>query len=131
MVTLPDYDVRGEITRCLADDISVMLLPVVIEYTRMSCEDCSVKHQDLILEEAVHATKEPEQITMVARRQQEVELHQARQSEGNLQRNGTSGCTIPFLPLWQMPPVLPGMTRMFNMDMLSITASAGGLSAVL
>jgi class 3 adenylate cyclase len=131
MVTLPDFDMRGESTRSLADALSVMLLPVVTEDTRTSWEDYSVNHQDWIPQEAMHVTKEePEQIAMLARRQQEVGLQQGIPRE-IFNGNGTVNGPGPFLPLWQMSPVLPGMTWMFNLDMLSVTAFAGGLSAVL
>jgi class 3 adenylate cyclase len=137
LVTLPDFDMRGESTKSLADALSIMLLPVVTEETRTSWEDYSVNHQDWIPQEAMHVAKEamqvakePDQIALVARRQQEVGQQQGIPSE-IFNGNGTVHGPGPFLPLWQMSPILPGMTWMFNMDMLSITAYAGGLSAVL
>jgi class 3 adenylate cyclase len=136
LVTLPDFDLRGGSTRSLADALSIMLLPVVTEETRASWEDYSVNHQDWIPQEAMDAdlnnAKQPEQIARVARRQQEMMGHQQQGIPGEIfNGNGTVHGSGPFLPLWQMSPVLPGMTWMINMDMLSITAYAGGLSAVL
>ena len=132
LVTLPDFDMRGGSTRSLMDALSIMLLPVVTEETRTSWEDYSVNHQDWIPQEPVdvHSANKPEQIAMVARREQEMGQQQGIPSE-IFNGNGTVHGPGPFLPLWQMSPVLPGMTWMFNMDMLSITAYAGGLSAVL
>jgi class 3 adenylate cyclase len=137
LVTLPDFDMRGGSTRSLADALSIMLLPVVTEETRTSWEEYSVNHQDWIpqpqeevVDVDVSIAKESEQIAMVARRQQEME-HQQGIPKEIFNANGTVQGPGPFLPLWQMSPVLPGMTWMFNMDMLSITAYAGGLSAVL
>lgn len=139
LVTLPDFDMRGGSTRSLADALSIMLLPVVTEETRTSWEEYSVNHQDWIPQEAMHVakeamdvdvTKDPEQVAMVARRQQEMGQQKGIPRE-IFNANGIVSGPGPFLPLWQMSPVLPGMTWMFNMDMLSITAYAGGLSAVL
>jgi hypothetical protein len=125
LVTLPDFDMRGGSTRSLADALSIMLLPVVSEETRTSWEEYSVNHQDWIPTEAmdvdVNNVKNTEQIAMVARRQQEVGVKQQGIPREIFNGNGTVHGPGPFLPIWQMSPVLPGTTWMINMDMLSIT----------
>jgi class 3 adenylate cyclase len=130
MVTVADFDVRGASMRSLADALEVMLLPVVTGDSKQEWEGYSVQHQDWIPQEDT-ADVEYDSVALARRRRQQQVSKGGSIPSHIYDENGPVEGEGPFAPLWQISPVLPGMTWMVNMDMLSIKSFAGGISAVL
>jgi len=150
-VTIPDFEVRGASTRTLGDMLMVYFLPVVTNETRLGWEAYARQEQVHNLQsfnkENSYRTAQDEKVLGLSANEKrkmrrrngtpshdtEIELGKTVDgfSNGIYGRNpGAGPGPGPFLPIWQMSPVLP-LPAILKFDVSNEPYMADGRDAVL
>jgi class 3 adenylate cyclase len=134
-VTIPHFEVRGANTRILSDGLLIYWLPLVTDKTRKGWEAYSTANQawfdQAFVNEAALRERQDEEFRLGARRDlQEPPVFNkvifGTEGESEVRPEGSG----PYLPLWQMTPVVP-IKNVLNFDLLTHAAAKDGLNAAL
>lgn len=147
-VTLPNFAVRGSNSRILADGCLIDWLPIVTDEDRAGWEAYALEHgndwwdeakvmgpalrhqQDVrfgLIEEGVAVTDSNVTAPPEPPIPEQIVGGHPETGERRVEPEGSG----PFLPVFQVSPILPGQTFNINFNMLSRPIYAGGLQAAL